>query len=84
MALDDDFQEFWACYPRKVGKLAALAAWKKLKPDEALMQQMIDSVEEHRRCKAWREGFICHPATFIRQGRWMDELGPQDFYQARL
>ncbi len=80
----DTFEDFWAHYPRKIGKLAALKVWQKLKPDETLVQQMIQSIEEHKRCKVWRDGYICHPVTFLRQGRWMDELGPQDFYQARL
>lgn len=80
----DGFDRFWDAYPRKVGKLAALAVWKKLKPDADLQAQILESVEEHCRCKAWRDGFICHPVTFLRQGRYLDELGPADFYQARL
>ena len=78
------FERFWTSYPRKVGKLDALRAWKKLKPDETLVEHMIESIDEHRRCKAWRDGFICHPATFLRQGRWMDELGYDDFHHAKL
>lgn len=79
------FEAFWARYPRKVGKLAALKAWDKLKPDTELAAQIIDSIEAHRGCRAWRDGYIPHPRTYLTQGRWMDELDPNvDFYRARL
>jgi hypothetical protein len=80
----DGFEAFWSAYPRKIGRLAALAVWKKLKPSAELQAQIIESIEEHRRCKAWRDGFICHPVTFLRQGRYLDELGYDDFHHARL
>lgn len=81
---DDGFEQFWNKYPRKVGKLAALKVWRQLKPDEALVETILASVDEHRTCKAWRDGFVCHPVTFLRQGRYLDELGYDDFYHAKL
>lgn len=80
----DGFDRFWACYPRRIGKLAALKVWTKLNPDEALVETILESIDEHRRCKAWRDGFIPHPTTFLNQGRYLDELGPDDFYHAKL
>lgn len=78
------FEDFWAAYPVKRGKLDAQKAWKKIAPDEDTQAQMLEAIAEQRRCKQWRDGFICYPATWLRQGRWMDELGAADFYQARL
>lgn len=81
------FEDFWATYPRKVGKLAALKVWQKLNPSPELVTQMLESIEQHRRCRQWREDngkYIPHPRTFLSQGRWMDELGEHDFYRARL
>lgn len=78
------FEEFWAAYPRRIAKLDAQKAWATLKPDAVLVAQILESIEEHRGCKQWRDGFIPYPATFLRQGRYLDELGPADFYRARL
>lgn len=82
--MEGGFEIFWDCYPRKVAKLAALKAWKKLNPSAELVEAIVVSVDEHKKCKAWRDGFVCHPSTFLTQGRWMDELGEHDFYRARL
>jgi hypothetical protein len=84
LVVGDGFEQFWERYPRRIGKLAALKAWCKLNPDEALVAQILDSIDEHRRCRNWRDGYIPNPATFINQGRYLDELGPDDFYRARL
>lgn len=84
MTLQESFDQFWAIYPRRIGKLAAWRTWQRLKPDADLVQQIIESVDEHRRCKAWRDGYIPHPTTYLNQGRYLDELGYDDFYHARL
>lgn len=81
MAIDSapGFEAFWAAYPLKVGKLSALKVWTKLHPDAALVQAILKSVDEHTYCRRWRDGFICNPDTFLRQGRWLDELRARDF-----
>lgn len=71
------FDEFWAAYPRKVGKKPAKAAWDKLKPDVQLVEQMIGAVETAKKTNQWcREDgrFIPNPTTWLNQGRWEDEL----------
>ena len=73
---DPSFQIFWDVYPRKVGKQAALRAWEKRKPDEALVEQMLAALEWQRRQDDWlHEGgrFIPHPSTWMKDGRWQDE-----------
>ncbi|MDD3229402.1 MAG: DUF6291 domain-containing protein [Oscillospiraceae bacterium] len=70
------FTEFWAAYPKKVGKKAADAAWKKLKPDTILHDRIIAAVEKAKRTEQWQKEngrFIPNPTTWLNQGRWDDE-----------
>src|SRR6185437_11831125 len=74
---DPLFEQFWAVYPKKVGKDAAVKAWKKRRPDAELAEAMIAAVENHRRSLQWRKDdgqYIPNPATWLNQGRWQDEL----------
>ena len=67
------FDLFWEAYPRRVGKLAAARAWKRLKPDPQLVGRMLWAITWQRTSRQWREGFVPHPTTWLNQGRWMDE-----------
>jgi hypothetical protein len=68
----EGFDLFWSLYPRKVAKLDAIRAWEQTKkirpPIEALLaavnklSTLIDDPQ-----------FYPYPATFLRQGRWLDE-----------
>lgn len=72
-----DFEEFWAAYPRKVGKKAAFRAWKISQPDSALRSRMLAVLADQKRSEQWqREGgqFIPHPTTWLSQGRWEDDV----------
>ena len=61
------FEAFWKAYPRKVGKLAAMREWQKLKPD---LEAVLRALEWQR----WDDLQYCpHPRTWLHQGRWMDE-----------
>lgn len=84
MRVVDGFADFWAAYPVKRGKLDALKAWQKLAPTDETIMIMLHAITEQRRCKQWRDGFIPYPATWLRRGGWLDELGPADFYRAKL
>ncbi len=77
-----DFDEFWACYPRKVAKGAARRAFAKALKI-ASMEEILEGVARYRqeiRQKSTEPQFICHPATWLNQERWADEyeidLGP--------
>jgi hypothetical protein len=70
-----DFDRWWAAYPRKVGKGAAVRAYasavRKAPPDtllSALTAYRFDS----------REQFIPHPATWLNGERWLDEIDTFD------
>jgi len=70
------FERFWAEYPRKVGKDAALKEWLRRSPDDALTDRMIAAVHQQRASAQWRKDggeFIPHPRTWLHQGRWQDE-----------
>ena len=72
----DLFDRFWVVYPRKVGKKDAVKAWNKLKPDEALTNQIIEGVERWKMSTQWtKDGgqYIPYPATFLNGERWKDE-----------
>lgn len=75
----DDFDRFWSVYPRRVGKQDALKAWKKLKPDAELVDQIVAGVERWKLTDQWTKdggGFICYPATFLRGRRWEEDDKP--------
>lgn len=67
-----DFDAFWKAYPRKIGKGAALASWKKHKPP---LEKSLQTIAAFLKCDQWKKDggkFIPHPATWINQGRWDD------------
>lgn len=69
------FDEFWSLYPRRVAKRVAEKAWSKLSDDER--RAAIAALPDHVRY--WRQSdrspeTIPHPATWINQGRWEDEI----------
>lgn len=71
------FSRFWEVYPRHTARSAALKAWMRIKPDDALMAIMLDAVEKQKRSDQWTRddgAYIPHPATWLNQQRWTDEL----------
>lgn len=69
------FEDFWKKYPRKVAKKTAMQAFAKLPIDE--QELAVDALELH--CEYWKlketaTEFIPHPATWLNQGRYFDEL----------
>ena len=45
------FDRFWATYPRRVGKGAALKSWEKLNPDDNLTQEILLAIQAQIRWK---------------------------------
>lgn len=82
--IPEDFSRFYAVYPRKVSKPAALKAWRALKADAALADRIIADVK--RRCDTEWKGqeiqFIPHPSTYLNQRRWEDETAPTERKEA--
>lgn len=71
-----DFETWWETYPRKVGKDAAAKAYAKAHKStgpETLAAGLANA------CQVWKATntearFIPHPATWLNQGRWADEV----------
>lgn len=71
------FDQWWSHYPRKVGKQAAVKAYRKA-------QQTTDPETLLAAVSAFRDdpnlpvdkNFIPHPATWLNEGRWDDEPLP--------
>lgn len=76
-----DFDEFWAEYPRKCGKLAALRAYEKARK-HATADAILAGVMAYKLTMPQEERFRPHPATWLNAGRWMDEI-PQARVQTR-
>jgi len=71
------FDQFWAIYPKKVGKAAAIKAWGVLKPDALLLQKILEAISHAQRSDQWRREngrYIPNPATWLNQGRWDDVI----------
>ena len=70
-----EFETFYAAYPRKAGKQAALKAWKKaldLVDNETLTEAASRFAADPNR----EEQFTPHPATWLNDGRWDDDPLP--------
>lgn len=69
------FEQFWASYPRKVGKLTAKRSWEKLSQEN--QQKALEAIVEHRKywvAKGTDWEFIPHASTWLNQERFEDEL----------
>lgn len=70
---DFDFDVFWNEYPKKVDKQSAIRAWKKIKPDEQLMTQIMDGLRKWKDSDQWSKEngqYIPYPATWLNKRRW--------------
>lgn len=75
-ACSTTFDDFWAAYPRKVGKVRCEKWWAKRKPDAALVTTIMAGLEAHKRCRQWTTDggtYIPHPLTWLNREGWNDE-----------
>jgi len=76
-SLYTSFELFWKSYPKKIGRGYAFKIWKKINPENGLMEKMIAKVEAFKKSEQWKREkgqYIPHPATWLNQGRWDDEI----------
>ena len=69
-----DFDAFWKAYPRKTAKKNAEQAWKKVTTP---IETILNAIERHKKLPQWIKdngAFIPHPATWLNQERWNDQL----------
>ena len=71
---DPGWEAFWSAYPRKTGKGAARrafpAALDKVRGDTS---QLVDAARAYA-ATITEARYACHPATWLRGERWLDEL----------
>ena len=73
----EHFKTFWSAYPKKAGKDAAKKAFVKRKFDEQAFEKVMAALNEQKASEQWVKDagqFIPHPATWLNQGRFEDEL----------
>ena len=72
--VETSFDAFWQAYPKKVGKQAALKAFRRVKVP---LETLLTAIERQKCGSQWsRDGgqYIPNPATWLNQGRWEDEV----------
>ena len=69
-----DFDVFWKSYPKRVGKLDAEKAWKKIAPNKQLVDRMIAAIDWQIYVWDKHFQFTPYPATWLRGRRWEDEI----------
>jgi len=69
------FSEFYSLYPRKQGRKAAEKSWNRLnKQEQADALEALPNHLAYWKIKQTEKDYIPHPATWLNQGRWEDEL----------
>jgi hypothetical protein len=74
--IDRRFAEFWAAYPRRVGKEAARKAFDKRRPGEELLATMLAAIARQVRSPEWIKDagqYIPHASSWLNGARWEDE-----------
>ena len=74
--LGTEFGQFWNSYPRREAKLAALQAYEKARR-LATADEILAGVERYKARMPEERQYRPLPATFLNQGRWMDEDEPE-------
>lgn len=70
---DQHFDEFWASYPRKVGKGQARTAFQKALK-KAYVGDILTGAERYAQERAGQDSaYTAHPATWLNGERWLDE-----------
>ena len=72
---DDDFSHFWAMYPRRTQKSNAVKRWANMPRKDRFAALKALSVQIERwRVQRTEQQYIPHPATWLYQRRWEDEI----------
>jgi hypothetical protein len=73
---DERFSAFWKAYPKKIG--IGLAKKKfALALKSTSVETILKAIESQKQSEQWKKDggqFIPHPATWLNQGRWNDEM----------
>jgi hypothetical protein len=67
------FAQFWAAYPRRVGKQDAWDAWVKLRPPLDTILAALAWQHDQPRWLEDNRRYVPHPTTYLNHRRWEDE-----------
>ena len=69
------FDEFWARFPKKVGKGAAARIWSRMNAADraAALDAVKEFAEVWGQCAPDRYAYLCYPTTWLNQRRWEDD-----------
>ncbi len=65
---------FWNSFPKKEDRKLAVDQWRRLAPDDALMEQIYLAIEAQKQGRKWQEGFVKAPHRWLRDKNWLDEV----------
>lgn len=74
--IDERFDKFWKAYPKRKDKKRAYKAFMKIKPNNELLQQMLDCIEREKKSLDWLKDngqYIPYPSSWLNGERWNDE-----------
>lgn len=71
---ESSFESFWNAWPSKykVNRKRCFELWQKIKPDEALVDKMLCSIEAWKKGRQWQQGYVPNPDTWLRNEKWND------------
>ncbi|GAB3744913.1 hypothetical protein [Lysobacter olei] len=68
------FDDWWAAYPKKVGKKPALQKWRSRGLDAVADTLIADVLHRAANDDGWVRGYVPDPLTYLNQDRWEDDL----------
>lgn len=77
---ENKFDEFWEIFPRRVAKKAAQKKYDAAVKSGVSEEAIINGAKSYAKaCKGKDMQYIAHPATWLNQGRWEDEVDDREF-----
>ncbi len=70
------FDRWYATYPNKQHRPEAERAFARLDPDDPLTDRLIADTAARQQGRKWSEGYIEHPATYLNNHVWDDDIEP--------
>lgn len=78
------FERFYEAYPLKKSRGAAEKAFGRLRPDDALLDAMLEGLEKRKASGTWVDPkYIPYPATWLNAQGWLDAIDVEYSAEAR-
>lgn len=77
------FERWYATYPNRQHRPDAERAYRKLDPDADLYDRLLADIPLRLAGRKWADGYIEHPATYLNQRIWEDDIEPQRLASTR-